>query len=154
MCFSIFRHIKTTVKILTCIEPPIKTKKALEVSKLSISVGNRSCHCLSPGNVRSKQHIGIYSLRISATLMRTRTVDTCWKQTTPCIFVPFHCKHTYPDLNEGDLEEMFVRGSGPGGQAVNRTANCVVLKHLPTGIVIKVRSVYKSYSHFFQGNST
>ncbi|XP_064646356.1 mitochondrial translation release factor in rescue-like [Lineus longissimus] len=55
------------------------------------------------------------------------------------------CKHTYPNLNEADLEEMFVRGSGPGGQSVNRTANCVVLKHLPTGIVIKcheTRSLY------------
>ncbi|GLV34231.1 uncharacterized protein CBL_00162 [Carabus blaptoides fortunei] len=26
---------------------------------------------------------------------------------------------------------------GPGGQAVNKTANCVVLKHKPTGITVK-----------------
>ncbi|KAK6968546.1 peptide chain release factor mitochondrial isoform X3 [Biomphalaria glabrata] len=44
---------------------------------------------------------------------------------------------TFPELKEEDLEETFVRGSGPGGQAVNQTANCVVLKHKPTGIVIK-----------------
>ncbi len=43
-----------------------------------------------------------------------------------------------PELNEEDLEEMFVRGSGPGGQATNKTSNCVVLKHLPTGITVKV----------------
>jgi len=44
----------------------------------------------------------------------------------------------YPPLVEDELEESFVRGSGPGGQAVNMTSNCVVLKHLPSGIVIKV----------------
>lgn len=42
-----------------------------------------------------------------------------------------------PVLNEDDLEEQFVRGSGPGGQATNKTSNCVVLKHIPTGIVVK-----------------
>lgn len=42
-----------------------------------------------------------------------------------------------PVLNENDLEEMFVKGSGPGGSAVNKNSNCVVLKHKPTGIVIK-----------------
>lgn len=42
-----------------------------------------------------------------------------------------------PSLKEEDLEEMFVKGSGPGGSAVNTTSNCVVLKHLPTGIVVK-----------------
>lgn len=42
-----------------------------------------------------------------------------------------------PKINEKDLEESFVRGSGPGGQAVNKTANCVILKHVPTGIIIK-----------------
>ncbi|XP_077164300.1 mitochondrial translation release factor in rescue isoform X1 [Paroedura picta] len=40
-------------------------------------------------------------------------------------------------LSEADLEEQFVRGSGPGGQATNKTSNCVVLKHLPSGIVVK-----------------
>lgn len=45
-----------------------------------------------------------------------------------------------PILNEDDLKEQFVRGSGPGGQATNKTSNCVVLKHIPTGIVVKVIS--------------
>lgn len=40
-----------------------------------------------------------------------------------------------PKIIEDELDEQFVRGSGPGGQAVNKTANCVVLKHKPTGIV-------------------
>ncbi|KAK3514481.1 hypothetical protein QTP70_018680 [Hemibagrus guttatus] len=48
-------------------------------------------------------------------------------------------KHGFvlPLLNEEDLEEQFVRGSGPGGQATNKTSNCVVLKHVPTGVVVK-----------------
>ncbi|XP_041855685.1 probable peptide chain release factor C12orf65 homolog, mitochondrial [Melanotaenia boesemani] len=43
----------------------------------------------------------------------------------------------FPVLIEDELEEQFVRGSGPGGQATNKTSNCVVLKHIPTGIVVK-----------------
>jgi protein subunit release factor B len=40
-------------------------------------------------------------------------------------------------ISEDDLEETFVRASGPGGQKVNKTSSCVVLKHKPTGLVIK-----------------
>ncbi|KAG7166999.1 peptide chain release factor 1-like [Homarus americanus] len=42
-----------------------------------------------------------------------------------------------PLLNEDDLEESFVRGSGPGGQSVNKTSSACMLKHIPTGIVVK-----------------
>ena len=42
-----------------------------------------------------------------------------------------------PKLNDEDLEEDFARGSGPGGQAVNKTSNAVILKHKPTGLVVK-----------------
>ncbi|KAL1274272.1 hypothetical protein QQF64_027086 [Cirrhinus molitorella] len=42
-----------------------------------------------------------------------------------------------PEIHEEDLDEQFVRGSGPGGQATNKTSNCVVLRHIPTGIVVK-----------------
>lgn len=42
-----------------------------------------------------------------------------------------------PRLEPEDLEEKFVRGSGPGGQAVNRTNNAVFLKHIPTGLWVK-----------------
>lgn len=37
-----------------------------------------------------------------------------------------------PIILEKDIEERFVRGSGPGGQKTNKTANCVVLKHIPS----------------------
>lgn len=42
-----------------------------------------------------------------------------------------------PKLEESELEESFVRGGGPGGQATNTTNNCVVLRHKPTNIVVK-----------------
>ncbi|KAM3423841.1 hypothetical protein BST61_g1239 [Cercospora zeina] len=38
---------------------------------------------------------------------------------------------------EKDIEETFLKGSGPGGQKINKTSSAVQLKHLPTGIVVK-----------------
>jgi len=38
---------------------------------------------------------------------------------------------------EADLLEKFVRGSGSGGQKINKTSNCVFLKHVPSGVAIK-----------------
>jgi protein subunit release factor B len=35
------------------------------------------------------------------------------------------------------LLEKFVRGSGAGGQKINKTSSCVFLKHLPSGVCIK-----------------
>ena len=40
-------------------------------------------------------------------------------------------------LKPEELEEKVTLGSGPGGQAVNKTANAVFLKHLPTGLWVK-----------------
>ncbi|MEK9159662.1 MAG: peptide chain release factor-like protein [Patescibacteria group bacterium] len=39
-----------------------------------------------------------------------------------------------------DIEEQFVRGSGSGGQKMNKTASTVWLKHLPTGIEVKCQN--------------
>lgn len=43
-------------------------------------------------------------------------------------------------LTEADLEERFVLGSGSGGQKINKTASAVQLKHLPTGMMVKVQA--------------
>ncbi|MDI9571300.1 MAG: peptide chain release factor-like protein [Pseudomonadota bacterium] len=40
-------------------------------------------------------------------------------------------------IAEDDLRETFVRSSGPGGQKVNKTATCVHLVHVPTGLAVK-----------------
>ena len=36
-----------------------------------------------------------------------------------------------------DIEERFVRGSGPGGQKINKTSSTVCVKHRPTGVEVR-----------------
>lgn len=40
-------------------------------------------------------------------------------------------------ISEDDLQETFIRSSGPGGQKVNKTSTCVYLVHLPSGLSVK-----------------
>lgn len=40
-------------------------------------------------------------------------------------------------IPEKDIIESFLKGSGPGGQKINKTSSAVQLKHIPTGIVVK-----------------
>lgn len=40
----------------------------------------------------------------------------------------------FPTLNDADLEEIVIRGDAPGGPSIQRTNNCVLLTHKPTGI--------------------
>ena len=42
-------------------------------------------------------------------------------------------------IKESELEEKFVRSGGPGGQKINKTATCVHLKHIPSGIIVKTQ---------------
>lgn len=43
-------------------------------------------------------------------------------------------------IAEADLTEAFIRGSGSGGQKINKTSSCVQLRHAPSGIEIKCQS--------------
>ena len=43
------------------------------------------------------------------------------------------------EIREEDLVEKFVKGSGRGGQKINKTSSCVYLKHLPSGIEVKIQ---------------
>ena len=43
------------------------------------------------------------------------------------------------NLNEKEIEEKFVRSSGAGGQKVNKSSTCVHLKHIPSGLAVKVQ---------------
>lgn len=38
---------------------------------------------------------------------------------------------------EGDLQEWFIRGGGPGGQKTNKTSSTVCLRHKPTGLEVR-----------------
>jgi protein subunit release factor B len=40
----------------------------------------------------------------------------------------------------GTIIEKFIRSGGKGGQHVNKTSTCVQLIHVPSGILVKVRS--------------
>jgi len=42
-------------------------------------------------------------------------------------------------LNPNDVEESFIRGSGKGGQKINKTASTVQLVHKPTGIEVRMQ---------------
>lgn len=69
----------------------------------------------------------------------TRLIQSSVRKMHP---ISYQCKHTFdhskvPILHAEDLEEDFVRGSGPGGQAVNKTSNAVILRHKPSGLIVK-----------------
>ncbi len=58
---------------------------------------------------------------------------------------PFHSVRRLPrmktitHLDDDDLEEIFSRASGPGGQNVNKVSTRVSLRHVPTGIIVHVQ---------------
>lgn len=40
----------------------------------------------------------------------------------------------------GEVEEVFCRSGGPGGQHVNKVSTAVALRHIPTGLTVRVSS--------------
>jgi peptide chain release factor len=43
------------------------------------------------------------------------------------------------NIREEDVTEHFIRSQGAGGQKVNKTSSAVYLKHLPTGLTVKMQ---------------
>jgi protein subunit release factor B len=53
-------------------------------------------------------------------------------------------------VKDADLVEKFILGSGKGGQKINKTASCVYLQHIPSGIEIKCqRDRSREMNRFF-----
>ncbi|MDF7826077.1 peptide chain release factor-like protein [Pontiellaceae bacterium B12227] len=48
-----------------------------------------------------------------------------------------HARMEKLEVLEHDLEEHFIRGSGSGGQKINKTSSCVQLRHVPSGSEIR-----------------
>jgi len=42
-------------------------------------------------------------------------------------------------IRDGDVIEKFVRSGGAGGQNVNKVSSAVYLKHIPTGLEVKMQ---------------
>lgn len=42
-----------------------------------------------------------------------------------------------PTLPDSELHHVYLKGSGPGGQKINKTNSACQLTHIPTGIVVK-----------------
>lgn len=40
-------------------------------------------------------------------------------------------------IREEDIDETFIRGSGSGGQKINKTSSCVQLIHRPSGVEVR-----------------
>ncbi len=56
----------------------------------------------------------------------------------PVELPPKHLKKAIElKIDPADIEESFVLGGGSGGQKINKTASCVLLKHGPTGIEVR-----------------
>lgn len=66
--------------------------------------------------------------RLERASHRTKTKTSSSKQPT---------QTSLPTLSESDLTEKFVRGSGAGGQKINKTASKVLLVHNPTSLRVE-----------------
>ena len=107
---------------------------------LTNSIGSRClCYTLNPKNHEFKAALGESkkdnqlkpSLESNETKVQ-RTIPGCSSDDSP---VPSGNLDII--LNDGDYTESFIKGWGPGGQAVNKSSNAVQLKHRATGIVVK-----------------
>lgn len=81
--------------------------------------------------------ISVYCKKDKRTKLLEAQRTSYYDQIRPKSFKRYLDYSKVPTLDENELEEKFVRGSGPGGQATNKTNNAVTLKHKPTGIVVK-----------------
>ena len=46
--------------------------------------------------------------------------------------------YKFPEIEKKEIDIHISKGGGPGGQAVAKTSNCVRLRHIPTGLTVRV----------------
>lgn len=51
------------------------------------------------------------------------------------------------ELKDSDIKEEAIHGTGPGGQAVNKTANVIRATHKPTGITVRASESRSQWSN-------
>ncbi|KAI1738476.1 RF-1 domain-containing protein [Xylaria scruposa] len=92
-----------------------------------------------PSTLPSPHHVGtdVQSLRLRPAARSFGTTNS------PPLLKTSSSKNLPPRPKpppEEDIEESFLKGSGPGGQKINKTNSAVQLKHIPTGLVIKCQA--------------
>jgi protein subunit release factor B len=50
---------------------------------------------------------------------------------------PLRARFASLGVQPGEVEERFVRGTGAGGQKINKTSSTVWLQHQPTGVEVR-----------------
>ncbi|HET7535869.1 MAG TPA: peptide chain release factor-like protein [Candidatus Didemnitutus sp.] len=50
---------------------------------------------------------------------------------------PLRARFVSLGVNSGEVEERFIRGTGAGGQKINKTSSTVWLRHRPSGIEVR-----------------
>ena len=53
------------------------------------------------------------------------------------------CRMNQLGIYEKDIIEQYIKGGGKGGQKINKTSSCVILKHIPSGITVKCQKERK-----------
>lgn len=52
---------------------------------------------------------------------------------------PLRARFVSLGVRPEDVEERFVRGTGAGGQKINKTSSTVALRHRPTGVEVRIQ---------------
>lgn len=74
------------------------------------------------------------------TLLRTAPTTTLYNVLRAFTCTPTPGSKPLPPrrpILDSEIVENFLKGSGPGGQKINKTSSAVQLLHIPTGIVVK-----------------